>query len=100
MHYSFGFLCSTLLYSYALWKLNTTFLCSFPLLKTIIPSVCQRYQILNDLLINSMHFGVGKSYQNTKEVINMMNMHLGHDGLMGRGLSALQSDIWNPVSGS
>ena len=53
--------------------------------------MCQRYQILSDLLINSMHFGVGKSYQNTKEVINMMNMHLGHDGLMGRALSALHS---------
>ena len=38
-----------------------------------------------------MHFGVRKSYQNTKEVINMMNMHLGHDGLMGRALSALHS---------
>ena len=48
-----------------------------------------------------MHFGVGKSYQNKKEVINMMNMHLGHDGLMGRALSVLHSfDIWNPVSGS
>ena len=47
-----------------------------------------------------MHFGVRKSYQNTEEVINMMNMHLGHDGLMGRALSALQFGIWNPVSGS
>ena len=29
--------------------------------------MCQRYQILSDLLINSIHFGVRKSYQNTKE---------------------------------
>ena len=101
MHYSFGFLHSTLLYSCALWKLNTTFLWFISFIKNNY-SICVS-KIWN-IKWSSDQFNAFWSWKKLPKY-KRSHQHDEHafrsqwpDGKDTKCIA--QFDIWNPVSGS